>query len=92
MSGHIADAHLENDGNFYSFPTPEEIIPLGVDGLFDLKTGFRAKYIFDAAAKVQNLFYGDSRLFKAGFYKACIGGIGTAVYAVVKFGYCGKAH
>ena len=54
MSGHIAESHLENDGNFYSFPTPDEIIPLGVDGLFDLKTGFRAKYIFDAATRVQN--------------------------------------
>lgn len=54
MSGHIADAHLENDGSFYSFPTPEEIIPLGVDGLFELKTGFRAKYIFDAATRVHN--------------------------------------
>lgn len=54
MTGHIAESHLENDGNFYSFPTPEEIIPLGVDGLFELKTGFRAKYIFDAATRVQN--------------------------------------
>jgi len=53
MSGHIADAHIGNEGNFYSFPTPEEIIPLGVDGLFGLKTGFRAKYIFDAAERVQ---------------------------------------
>lgn len=54
MLGHIADAHIDNDGNFYSFPTPEEIIPLGVDGLFELKTGFRAKYIFDAASRIQN--------------------------------------
>lgn len=52
MSGHIADIHMENDGNFYSFPTAEEILPLGVDGLFELKTGFRAKYIFDAALKM----------------------------------------
>lgn len=54
MSGHIADSHRENEGCFYSFPTPEEILPLGVDGLFELKTGFRAKYIFDAAEKVQS--------------------------------------
>ena len=54
MSGHVADAHLENNGNFYSFPTPEEIIPLGVEGLFELKTGFRAKYIFDAATRLSN--------------------------------------
>ena len=54
MSEHIAEAHLDADGNFYSFPTPEEIIPLGTDGLFELKTGFRAKYIFDAATKFHN--------------------------------------
>jgi len=53
MTGHIAESHLENDGNFYSFPTPEEILPLGIDGLFELKTGFRAKYIFDAATRLE---------------------------------------
>ncbi len=52
MDGHIAESHIENEGNFYSFPTAEEILPLGVDGIFALKTGFRAKYIFDAAAKM----------------------------------------
>ncbi len=34
-----------------SFPTAEAIYALGVDGLFALKTGFRAKYIYDAAEK-----------------------------------------
>ncbi len=54
MDGHIAESHLENEGNFYSFPTAGEILPLGIDGLFDLKTGFRAKYIYDAAERMQN--------------------------------------
>ncbi len=53
MGGHISESHIENEGNFYSFPTADEIIPLGVDGLFELKTGFRAKYIFDAATRMQ---------------------------------------
>ena len=35
----------------YAFPTPESLVELGVDGIFDLKTGFRAKYIYDAAQK-----------------------------------------
>ena len=52
MKGHIAESHMENEGNFYSFPTADEILPLGVDGLFALKTGFRAKYIFDAAERM----------------------------------------
>ncbi len=54
MNGHIAEAHLENEGNFYSFPTPERVRELGVDGLFALKTGFRAKYIYDATEKMIN--------------------------------------
>ncbi len=33
----------------YSFPTPEALEAIGTDGLFALKTGFRAKYIYDAA-------------------------------------------
>ena len=52
MDGHIADAHLDAEGNYYSFPTPESVISLGEDGLFALKTGFRAKYIYDAAKKM----------------------------------------
>ena len=36
----------------YSFPTASAVEELGVEGLFDLKTGFRAKYIYDAASKV----------------------------------------
>lgn len=46
--------HRDNDKNYYSFPTPKAICELGHDGLFELKTGFRAKYIYDAATKVEN--------------------------------------
>ena len=54
MEDHIADLHRENEGCFYSFPAPERVLSLGVDGLFALKTGFRAKYIYDAAEKMAN--------------------------------------
>ena len=37
---------------FYSFPTPQKILEAGEKEIFDLKTGFRAKYIIDAAQKV----------------------------------------
>lgn len=40
------------DGESYGFPTPEAVMALGVDGLFALKTGFRAGYLYDAAVKV----------------------------------------
>ena len=36
----------------FAFPTAKQILDLGVDGLKDLKTGFRAGYIYDAAQKV----------------------------------------
>lgn len=36
----------------YAFPTPEAICTAGVDVLRELKTGFRAKYIYDAARRV----------------------------------------
>ena len=39
---------------YYSFPTPEALLDAGIDGLFELRTGFRAKYIYDASYKVSN--------------------------------------
>ena len=36
----------------YSFPCAERIAQAGIDGMTELKTGFRAKYIYDAAYKV----------------------------------------
>ncbi|MBR4305288.1 MAG: DNA-3-methyladenine glycosylase 2 family protein, partial [Ruminiclostridium sp.] len=39
-------------GDYYAFPTPESLVSAGVDKIFELKTGFRAKYIYDAAEKV----------------------------------------
>jgi N-glycosylase/DNA lyase len=53
MKEHIATAHQAIDGNFYSFPTPDRVLELGVDGLAALKTGFRAKYIHDAAQRLE---------------------------------------
>ena len=46
MECHISSATVP-----YAFPTPEALCDLGVDGLFELKTGFRAKYIYDAASR-----------------------------------------
>ncbi|MBR3686613.1 MAG: DNA-3-methyladenine glycosylase 2 family protein [Clostridia bacterium] len=54
MDEHIADVHKAHEGNFYSFPSPESLIELGVAGLAALKTGFRAKYIYDAASRMSS--------------------------------------
>ncbi len=37
---------------YYAFPTPKALFHAGHDEIFALKTGFRAKYIIDAAEKV----------------------------------------
>lgn len=40
------------DEEHYDFPTAEALCSAGVDKIFELKTGFRAKYIYDAAEKM----------------------------------------
>ncbi len=43
---------LSPNASPFAFPTPESLLALGVDGIFELRTGFRAKYIYDAAEKL----------------------------------------
>ncbi len=38
----------------YSFPSAEALVKAGEKAIFDIKTGFRAKYIYDAACKAAN--------------------------------------
>lgn len=54
MKGHIAASHESVKGATYTFPTPESLVALGEEGLRELKTGFRAKYIYDAADRVMS--------------------------------------
>ncbi len=42
------------DESHYTFPTADALCKAGVNKIFDLKTGFRAKYIYDAAEKVSS--------------------------------------
>ena len=39
-------------GDFYSFPSPQAVLELGENALKEMKFGFRASYISDAAKKV----------------------------------------
>lgn len=48
----IITALCEKYGIDGAFPTPEALYDAGEDGLFALKTGFRAGYIYDAAKKI----------------------------------------
>lgn len=43
-----------NGEKFYSFPTPKALADAGEEKIFALKTGFRAKYIYDAACKIES--------------------------------------
>lgn len=51
----IDSGAMKNHGargkEFYSFPTANATLSAGEDFIFSLKTGFRAKYIIDAASK-----------------------------------------
>ena len=38
----------------YSFPTSEALMAAGEEAIFELRTGFRAKYIYDCASKVSS--------------------------------------
>lgn len=43
--------HTTKSSSLCAFPSAEALSELGCDGLFDLKTGFRAKYIYDAVSR-----------------------------------------
>ncbi len=49
---HMSEVYGEKINGGYAFPTAESLAAAGPDKLFELKTGFRAKYIYDAAEKV----------------------------------------
>ena len=48
----MSENYGDDIGGAYSFPTAQALFAAGEDEIFALRTGFRAKYIFDAAKKV----------------------------------------
>lgn len=77
--------HTSKKSSLCAFPTAEALYALGVDGLFELKTGFRAKYIYDAVERTldgrlsveQTL--GESDIEKAIEHLCSVKGIGRKV-------------
>lgn len=73
---------------FYSFPTAKRLFEVGEAEIFSFKTGFRAKYIYDAAAKVASgdidltAIYGMDTASAAEYLKK-IKGVGDKVAACV---------
>ena len=46
------EKHDSGRSSLCAFPTAEALVALGVEGLAELRTGFRAKYIYDGASRV----------------------------------------
>ncbi len=43
--------HISSKSSLCAFPEADALYALGVEGLFELRTGFRAKYIYDAVSR-----------------------------------------
>ncbi len=52
LSERCGEKISHGEHTYYAFPTPEALVELGVDRLAELKVGFRAKYIYDAALRM----------------------------------------
>jgi N-glycosylase/DNA lyase len=67
-----AEKHLSGVSSLCTFPTCQALLSLGEQGLFELKTGFRAKYIYDAAVKLSDGTLSLSEIEGASDTAACI--------------------
>ena len=90
----IVTSLCEKYGEDGAFPTPEAIYGAGVDGIFALKTGFRAGYIIDAAEKVLSGKIDFSEIENSDDYDYCtsklcsIKGVGPKVSScILLFGF-----
>jgi N-glycosylase/DNA lyase len=72
MSKKYGEVSHFGDVEYYSFPTEKSLIGAGIDGLFELKTGFRAKYIYDACDAVINGRVSIDRLIKEKDFNKCL--------------------
>lgn len=54
MSKTYGEEFEADEKKFYAFPTAKALADAGEGKIFALKTGFRAKYIYDAACKVES--------------------------------------
>jgi len=84
----MCEAYGEETDGAFSFPSAEKLFLAGEERLYELKMGFRAKYVFDAAKKVYlgeidlNKIYSMS-FFDALSYLTQIKGVGTKVASCV---------
>ena len=81
----------KNMGEYYAFPTLEELIKLSIDDLKQLGMGFRAKYIYETTKKLQGVNlenmkeYDTTNLLE---YLSTLSGVGPKVAdCIALFGY-----
>lgn len=84
MSRALGEEFTSMGKKCYAFPTPEAILAAGEDKLKELKMGFRARYVTDAARRVisgeTDLFKVDGMSFEEGERYLCeICGVGKKV-------------
>ena len=88
----------ETYGENGAFPTAEALAEAGVDALYALKTGFRAKYIHDAACRVASGELDLQKILACEDYAACdamlrtVHGVGPKVSACVLLYGFGKTE
>lgn len=80
--------------NGYDFPSAKTLFEVGEDAIFELRTGFRAKYIYDAAKRVtENGDFFESVALAESYEDAekllsCVKGVGPKVAAcTLLFGF-----
>ena len=78
----------------YAFPTADSLAAAGVDEIFALRTGFRAKYIYDCAVKYKDGMIDTAKILASSDYEECekilesISGVGPKVAAcALLFGF-----
>ena len=90
------EAHLSGRSSLCGFPAAEALLSLGVDGLFDAKTGFRAKYIYDACQRIVSGDVSVEELSELGStadgleYLCRIKGVGPKVASCILLFSCGR--
>lgn len=90
----IISALCERYGENGAFPTVDALIEAGEEGIFALKTGFRAGYIYDAVCKIKSGEVSLDEIASCGDYEKCtemlcrIKGVGPKVSScVLLFGF-----
>ncbi len=81
----------KNMGEYYAFPTIDEILTLSIEDLKQMGMGFRSKYIYETARKLKNIDLESLRSYDTKIlleYLSTLSGVGPKVAdCIALFGY-----